>query len=165
MNNLEKYKNDILKQYLNPEMIEKAPETFASKVMTNIQIEHAPFKREKRVWNLNIIPVISVAATIFLILAVFLIPGNGNSFNLPAGHLFEDFGISLPTINTSQTFNFITQLFENIRTSLAAINTSRVFSLSLPVWLPYIFIVILMLSVFDRVLFRFFDRSNKQKTL
>ena len=39
MNNQEKYKEDLLRQYINPEKIEKAPEGFTSKVMTRIQLE------------------------------------------------------------------------------------------------------------------------------
>ena len=33
---------DVLRQYINPERIEKAPEGFTSKVMTRIQVETVP---------------------------------------------------------------------------------------------------------------------------
>ena len=42
MNNQEKYKEDLLRQYIDPEMIEEAPKGFTSKVMTQIQLESRP---------------------------------------------------------------------------------------------------------------------------
>ena len=76
MNNQEKYNEDRLKQYINHETIEKAPDEFTSKVMARIRTEVVTEKEAGRLRNRNLVPVISAGITIILLVAAFLITGN-----------------------------------------------------------------------------------------
>ena len=58
MNSQKKYKEEVLRQYINPERIEKAPEGFTSKVMTQIQMERIPVRLAGRLRNKSLVPVI-----------------------------------------------------------------------------------------------------------
>src|SRR5450759_2266534 len=124
MNNQEKHTEDILRQYIDPERIEKAPEGFTSKVMTRIQLENQPSEVAQSVWRKNSVPVISGAVILLLLAAAFLIPGN------------EADSMALP----------ILKLFKNIKSSLPEVNFSSVFNLTLPSVLMYVFIGIFVLS-------------------
>lgn len=138
MNKQEKYKEDLLRQYINPERIEKAPEGFTSKVMTRIQIEAAPLKAAGRFRNRNLVPIISAGITILLIVLAFLLPGS------------EADSLSLPVIN----------VLKNIKISLPQVNFTSIFSFNLPGLLIYVFIGILILTVFDRALYGLFHREK-----
>jgi hypothetical protein len=139
MNKQEKYKEDILRQYINPERIEKAPEGFTSKVMTRIQIEAGPLKAAAGLRNRNFVPVISTAITILLILAAFFIPGS------------ETDSLALPVV----------KLIKNIKVSLPEINLTSIFSFNLPSLLIYVFIGILILTLFDSALNVLFHRREE----
>jgi len=138
MDKQEKYKEDLLRQYINPERIEKAPEGFTSKVMTRIQIEAAPLKDTGRLQNKNLVPVISAAITILLIVVASLLPGSEADLS------------ALPVV----------ELIKNIKVSLPEINLTSIFSFNLPGLLIYIFVGILILTVFDRALNILFNREK-----
>ena len=138
MNNQEKNKEDLLRQYINPERIEKAPEGFTSKVMTRIQIETVPLKAPGRLRNKSLVPVISSAVTILLIVATFLIPGS------------ESDSLALPMV----------KFVKNIKVSLPEIDLPSIFRFDLPALLIYVFIGILMLTLFDRALNVLFHREK-----
>jgi len=138
MNNQEKYKEDLLRQYINPERIEKAPEGFTSKVMTRIQIEAVPLKSAGRLRNKSLVPVISTTVTILLIVAAFLIPGS------------ETDSLALPVV----------KLIKNIKVSLPEIDLTSIFRFNLPALLIYVFIGILILTLFDRALNGLFHREK-----
>ncbi|MDO9339607.1 MAG: hypothetical protein Q7T72_03670 [Bacteroidales bacterium] len=138
MNKQEKYKEDLLKQYINPERIEKAPEGFTSKVMMRIQLEAALLKAAGRLRNKNLVPVISAAITILLIVAAFLIPGSETDLS------------ALPVV----------ELIKNIKVSLPEINLTSIFNFNLPGLLIYVFIGILILTLFDRALNMLFHREK-----
>jgi len=138
MNNQKKYNDDLLRKYISPENIEKAPEGFTSKVMTRIQIETIPLAVADRSQKKNLVPVISVAVTLFLLAAAFLIPGS------------ESHSLALPVLN----------LIKNIKFSLPEINLSSIFRLNLPSVMMYVFIGILVLTLFDRALYRIFHREK-----
>ena len=130
MDKQEKYKEDLLRQYINPDRIEKAPEGFTSKVMTRIQLETVPLKDAGMLQNKNLVPVISAAITILLIFAAFLIPGSETDLS------------AVPVV----------ELIKNIKVSLPEINLTSIFSFNLPVLMIYVFIGILILTLFDRIL-------------
>jgi len=138
MDKQEKYKEDLLRQYINPERIEKAPEGFTSKVMTRIQLETVPLKVAGRLQNRNLVPIISTGITILLIVLAFLLPGS------------EADSLSLPVIN----------VLKNIKISLPQVNFTSIFSFNLPGLLIYVFIGILILTLFDRALNMLFHREN-----
>ncbi len=138
MNNQEKYKEDILKQYIDPERTEKAPEGFTSKVMYRVQAGAVPFKAKGRQGDISFVPVISIAVTVILLLAAVLIPvGNSDSLSLPA-------------------MKFI----NNIKVTLSEIDLSSIFRFDMPVILVYVFAGILILSILDIALFGLFHREK-----
>ena len=138
MNKQEKQSEDLLRQFINPEMIERAPEGFTSELMTRIQTEAMTVKSAGRWRNKNLIPVISVSATIILIVAALLVPGSETGSSV------------IPLAN----------FIKNIKISLPEINLTSILSFNLPALMMYVFIGILMLSVFDRALKALFHRGN-----
>src|SRR5512133_930199 len=138
MINQEKYTDDRLRQYVNPEMIEKAPEGFTSKVMAQIRMETVTEISAGRSTKRNPVPYISAAVIILLLVAAFLIPGNNSD------------ATALPLLN----------LISNIKSSLPQFDLSSIFRLTIPSVMVYVFIGILILSVFDRALYAMFHREK-----
>ncbi|MCX6321293.1 MAG: hypothetical protein NTX93_05725, partial [Bacteroidia bacterium] len=91
-----------------------------------------------RLRNKNLVPVISAAITILLIIAAFLIPGSETDLS------------ALPVV----------ELIKNINVSLPEINLTSIFSFNLPALMIYVFIGILILTVFDRALNMLFHREK-----
>lgn len=138
MNSQKKNQEDLLRQYINPEKIEKAPEGFTSKVMTRIQIETVPLKAAGRLRNISFVPVISVSVTILLILAAVIIPGSKTGSSVfPAADLIKNIKVYLPEIDLTFIFRF-----------------------NLPALIMYLFIGILLLTIFDRALNMLFHRGK-----
>ncbi|MGD0756244.1 MAG: hypothetical protein ABR927_14420, partial [Bacteroidales bacterium] len=99
MNNREKINDDLLRQYISPEKIEKAPEGFTSKVMTRVQLETRALILAEKSWKKNLVPAISAAITILLIASAFLIPGSqSDAFANPVLSLFKNLNFSMPEI-------------------------------------------------------------------
>lgn len=71
---------DLLKKYINREMIEKAPEGFTSKSMTRIHIENEISSSASRFLNRNRVPIISLVITAILIIAVIFLPSGGKDY-------------------------------------------------------------------------------------
>jgi hypothetical protein len=138
MNNQEEYKENLLRHYINPGKIEKAPEGFTSKVMSRIQLEKQLSTVSGRSPKINLIPVISVVVTVLLLAAAFLIPGNGSD------------QVALPVL----------KLFNNIKSSIPDFSLSSIFRLTLPSVLMYVFLGILVLTFFDRALYGIFHREK-----
>jgi len=138
MNNQEKNTEDFLRQYIDPESIEKSPEGFTSKVMSRIHLEKQPSDVAHSGWRKISVPVISTAVVLLLLAAAFLIPGSDSD------------SIALPVL----------KLFKNIKSSLPEVTLSSVFSLTLPSVLMYVFIGVFVLTLFDRALYRIFHREK-----
>lgn len=138
MNNQEKNKEDQLRRYIDPILAERAPEGFTANVMTRIQMETEPVKVRGRLWNRNLIPVISAVITSILILSAILIPGN----------------------QTDSLAKPLSELFKNIKISVPVIDISSIFSFNLPALLIYVFIGIFILTLFDRALYGLFHREK-----
>jgi hypothetical protein len=127
MNKQEKYNEDLLRSYINPVRIEKAPEGFTSKVMARIQSDEVPVKASRMLWKRSRVPVISCAVTVLLITSVFLIPGNKSDF------------MALPAL----------EILKNIKVTLPEIDLTSLFRLNVPVTMAYGLIGILLLSILD----------------
>jgi len=138
MNNREKYNDGNLRQYISPENIEKAPEGFTSKVMTRIKTETIPLVVSGKSQKRNLVPVIYAAVTLFLLAAACLIP------------------VSESDSMTITAF----RLLAIIKSSLPELNLSSIFRLTLPSIMMYVFIGILVLTLFDRALYRIFHREK-----
>lgn len=138
MNNKGIYKGDLLRDYMNPERIENAPEGFTSKVMSGLQTEILPLIGAEKVKKKNLIPIISALVTLLLIASVFLIPaGQTDSFAAPVLSLIKNIKVLVPEINL--------------------LSFSR---LTLPSVTVYVLVGILMLSFFDRALYGIFHKEK-----
>jgi hypothetical protein len=138
MNEQERYDEDLLSRYINPEGIEKAPEGFTSKVMAQIKTGDETVKATRRMHKINLIPVISCTITILLVLSVFIIPENKGDF------------MALPAM----------EFLKNIKSFLREIDFTSFFRFSIPVTLVYGLIGILILSLLDRALYGVFHKEK-----
>lgn len=138
MNKQEKLKEDLLREFIYPESIEKAPEGFTSKVMTRIQMESVPLKQREKLQNRNLVPYVSVAVTLFLIFATFIIP--------------TDKSDSLSLLLLEQ--------FKNLKITVPAIDLKSIFSFSPPAIILYVLTGILILSLLDIALSGIFNRGK-----
>jgi len=138
MNEKEQYEEDLLRKYINPERIEKAPEGFTSKTLARIQIEAQSTGLKKGFFLKNRLPLISAAITAgFIIIAVLIPPGNKGSVN-----------------------SAVWQYIRNIEITLPQISNDFLHNLSLPGWVSYAATALFLLVVFDRALFVFFHKGN-----
>jgi hypothetical protein len=139
MNNQEKYKEDLLRQYIDPEMTEEAPGGFTSKVMTQIQLESRPFRATHKLREKSFVPLISASVTVLLIASAFLIPGN----------------------DSDSLTSLLLNLLKSLKLSVPEIDLSSIFRVALPSVLMYVILGILILTVFDRALYRIFHREKQ----
>lgn len=142
MNNQEKYEEDLLKKYINPEGIEMAPKGFTSKVMASIQLESVYGKAARHSMKKSLVPVISVAVIVLLLAVAILVPGNKTDLLTPE----------------------ILKILNNLKSLLPEPGISSIFRLTLPSVMMYVFIGILILTVFDRALSGIFHREDKTNT-
>lgn len=138
MNNQEEQKEDLLRKYITSDRIEKAPEGFTSKVMTRLQLETMPLMVAGKSRKKNLVPFISVTVTILLIVSAFLIPDSQYD------------SLTNPVLN----------VIKNIKFSMPGINLSSIFRITLPSITMYVFIGILILTLFDRALHGIFHREK-----
>ncbi|NSW93570.1 MAG: hypothetical protein HPY62_02545 [Bacteroidales bacterium] len=97
MNSQKDFEKDILKQYLNRETFEKAPEGFAMKTMARVRLE-AGHARPARPFRLSI-PFISLMATAIFVLIITLMPETQNSYReIPFINFIQDIKLSLPDL-------------------------------------------------------------------
>ena len=138
MNKKEGFQEDLLRKFINPERIEKAPEGFTSKTLARIQIEGQSPGFKKGFFFKNRLPLISAVITaLFIIIAVFI-----------------------PSGNTGSTGSTIWQYIRNMEITLPQISNDYLQNLSLPGWVSYAFTALFLLVVFDRALFVFFHKEN-----
>ena len=138
MNNQEKHTDDLLSKYITSERIEKAPDGFTSKVMTLVRLEKSHLVSEERSWKKNLVPVLSIVVTVLLIVSAYLIPSG----------------------KTDPISNPVLSLIKNLKLSFPDVNISSIFRFSLPSVMIYAIIGIIILTVFDRALFRVFHRQK-----
>jgi hypothetical protein len=138
MNKQEQYNEDLLRKFINPERIEKAPEGFTSKTMTRIQIENQSERVKNGFFAKNRVPLISAATTIGLTIAAIMVPAN----------------------ETGSVGSAIWKYFQNIEFTLPKINNTYFQDLTLPGWISYAIAGIFLLGFFDRVLFGIFHKEN-----
>lgn len=110
MNSGNYQEEDLLRKYIDPQRIEKAPEGFTHNVMTRIQLETEPAGSAGKAWSWKLIPVISALITLAFILAVLLLPGSASpaiwdlkflqKIHLPElkVNLFSSFDVNVPDL-------------------------------------------------------------------
>ena len=138
MNRQEQYDEDLLRKYINPEKIERAPEGFTSKTLTRIQIEAQSGEGIKSFLARHRVPLISALITAGLIVAAIFLPAKENDI-----------------IGSS-----ILKFFQNIQITLPQIRLTSFRDLSLPGWILYAYLVILLLAFIDRVLSGVFRKER-----
>jgi len=137
MNNQKNHEKDILKEYIDPERIEKAPEGFALKTMARVRIEAGTVSGRERLWKRYLVPSVAMLVTTSLIAFVILLPDtNGTSLIRAIAEKTGIAGVSLPQFNMDLLSGF-----------------------SFPSIVSYLLIGIFMLMLFDRVLSIFFRRN------
>jgi|WetSurSiteA1Bulk_404760.scaffolds.fasta_scaffold21043_3 hypothetical protein len=140
MDKQEKYDDDLLKTFLNPDRIEKAPAGFTSKTITRIQIEKQSSGLTRSFFgNKNRIPLVSFAVFAALIII----------------------SVALPATDINPSDSVIWSYLRNPVISLPSINNDFFQNLSIPGWIPYSFIGFVMLMFFDRILFGIFHKHGK----
>jgi hypothetical protein len=137
MSDQKKYTEDLLRHYIYPENIEKAPEGFTSKVMSNVQLVNSHAKDTGMVRNRSLIPVISAAVTILFMASAFLIPAKSEILDFPAMALLKSFKVSLPQLDLTSIFRF-----------------------NVPLTVIYSVTGILVLTLLDKALSRLFRREK-----
>jgi len=136
MNKQETYDDSLLREFLNPGKIEKAPEGFTSKTLTRIQIETQSALLSKGFFVKNKLPVISVTITAALILAAVLIPAS----------------------ETESVGSTIWKYLQDLEFTLPVMNNNCFRDFNLPGWLSYAMIGIFLLGFFDRALYGIFHK-------
>lgn len=138
MNDPGNFKDDILKQYLNPGKAEKAPESFTSRLMSRVGYEPA-YKVTDKPFKRNLIPVISAGFVTLLLIAALLLPkGNSKDLLIPA----SDF-------------------IKNAEGALSKLNNLTLPSIDFPVLLSYLITGILLIGLFDLALSKLLYRRHK----
>jgi hypothetical protein len=141
MSTQKEFKEDPIGRYFNPEMTEKAPKGFTEKVMGLVNLEARPMKAVSRHANKSYVPAISLAVILILTIVAFTLPSAGNELT------------PMPWM----------KMFHNIELPALKVNLDSLLKFKLPGYLPYLFISILFLSIFDRALSGIFHREKKAK--
>jgi hypothetical protein len=139
MNKQDQYDEDLLRKFINPERIEKAPEGFTSKTLTRIQIEAQAAEVKRGFFIKNRVPLISAVITIGLIIAAIMVPTNEND----------------------SVGSAIWKYFQSIEFTLPGINNTYFQNLNMPSWISFAIIGIFVLGFFDRALFGIFHKERK----
>jgi len=134
----EQYDEDLLRKYINPEKIERAPEGFTSKTLTRIQIDAQSKEGLKSFIVRHRVPLISVLITTGLIVAALLIPAKEND-----------------VVGTA-----ILKFFQNIKITLPQIRLANFRDLNVPGWFTYAYLVILLLAFIDWALSGVFHKER-----
>ncbi|MGA1976454.1 MAG: hypothetical protein ABSG89_01215 [Bacteroidales bacterium] len=137
MNKSDNTSRDRLREYIDPENIEKAPDEFTHAVMSRVRREAEADKAAIKRSSGILVPFLAAGITIALVMAAVLFR---NSISTPAAIM-----------------NFLM----NIQSNLPEPDLGRLFSISLPVWIIYLFIGMPLLVIFDRALFGMFHREIK----
>ena len=124
---------DILREYIDHDRVEKAPENFTQTVLTRIRLESESRKVTGKLRNFSLIPLASVIITLILIILASVLPGS------------------------TQESSPLVRLFQNIDFPVLEINFDKL-NIELPVWITYTCVGILLIGVFDRVLWGLFNR-------
>lgn len=136
MNKSEEFKEDILKRYINPGKIEKAPEGFTGRVMTRIEMEKKPATVSVHILIRYRIPLFSIGIIAVLILSAMFVTYGGDD----------------------QAISSALKPYYDLLTDFPKFNLDKITGISIPVSAVYIMLGIFLLSVLDRFLNLIFRR-------
>jgi hypothetical protein len=135
-----KFEDDILRKYINPENIEKSPEGFTGRLMTQIQLEKVPVKAPDKFRINYLVPAISVTVAVLLIISAAFF---GTTENITAN-------------------DPIIRFVDSIRIPFPDIKFDYLSNITIPRLISYLVIGLFVLALFDRVLNSVFYRKEKQ---
>lgn len=138
MDKQEKYTEDLLSQYINPERIEKAPEGFTSQIMSLIESEKVEVKPVVKYRKRALVPYIFSAFIILLVIISVFLPGSENQT------------LIIPAL----------EYIKSIKFTLPEIELGKLLSIDFPSTMIYGLFGILLLSVFDKALYWVFHREK-----
>jgi|WetSurMetagenome_2_1015567.scaffolds.fasta_scaffold440033_2 hypothetical protein len=129
---------DLIREYLNPETIEKAPDGLSQKIIFRIQAQEKIAPVRQTLWKKYSVLFVSGSITLIFIILSLILPRAG-----------EDTFI-LPAINSLISYSDLIQKF-----------SMDLFSgLRIPALLKYLALVIFMLTLLDFVLDFVFHRKH-----
>ena len=138
MNTQQEFKDDLLREYFNTSVIENAPAGFTEKVMTRVSLEARPARQREKLRSAYTVPVISAMVTLILAVTALLLPAAGNNL---------------------QGMSWI-KLAKNIKLPAVEFNLDTLLNFSVPGYLPYLFLCLLFLTIFDRGLSILFHKGK-----
>jgi MFS superfamily sulfate permease-like transporter len=127
---------DPLKRFINPEIIEKAPDGFTDNIMSVISVESVPVMAKRKKVRSSIVPFTGVMIMVLLIAGATI---TGNS-------------------DKSPVLNSVSQFFQNIR--LPEIKEVTLQGLIMPGLVVYISVGMFVLLLFDVGLGKIFHRRH-----
>jgi hypothetical protein len=133
--------NDLLRDFINPGNIEKAPADFTSGIMNLVRNEPIPQKNFRAQLKRNSILVYSFAVTGVLMLAALLLPDS----------------------NESLLSSYISGVIKNIQITVPDVNFQRILPGNTPSFIIYILLAVLILSLFDIALHQRFSRGREER--
>jgi hypothetical protein len=139
MNTQNDLNNDPLRRYLNPGTIEKAPQGFSEKMMQMVSLEPKRAAKAGRHFKVSPVPLISITITVILAVAT----------------------IAFPSSNYDLSWLPVTDAIKSLVMQAGRINFDAISGIKLPGFLPYLFLSILFLTLFDRGLSNLFHRHKK----
>jgi len=138
MDRQDKYSEDPLMRYIDPERMEKAPEGFTLKVMQIIEVEKNQSRITERNRKRTLVPYISAALIILLTIAALLLPESDSK---------------ILSINALGILN-------NLKIALPEIDLVAIHKINVPSVISFGLIGILLLSFLDIVLYRVFHKEK-----
>jgi hypothetical protein len=138
MNKQEQYEEDLLRKFINPERIEKAPVGFTPKTMARIQIETQEARLKPGFFAKNRVPLISAAIIAGFIVIAVLVPANDAD---SVGSVFW-------------------QYMQNIKITLPGIRDTVFKDSIIPGWMIYALAAFPLLAFLDKALFGFFHKQE-----
>jgi hypothetical protein len=138
INKKEQYDEDLLRNYINSEKIERAPEGFSSKTLTRIMIEAQSKEGLRSFIVRHRVPLISVLVTLGLIVAALFIPAKENDI-----------------VGSS-----ILKFFYNVKSTLPSIRFIDIRVLNIPGWLIYAYLGALILAFLDWIFTGVFHKQR-----
>jgi len=142
MDNKENHERDIIQEYIDPEMIEKAPKGFSQKTMARIRIEAGRVPVRERLRFRYLTPFIAGLVTIILITSLILVEESDGS----------------------SVFSFIAERTGISNIALPQLEIDLFTGIDLPSVTIYLVIGIFILAVFDRLLSLFFHRKRDKSS-
>jgi hypothetical protein len=138
MNTQEEFNDKLVKKYLNPGTREQAPAGFTENIMQRVILETRPAPQKKSIFRQGLVPSVYIIFTIALMAVAALLP---TSF-----------------MGTDGSHQLL--ILKQVSTFIRALSPDSINTIPLPAWLPYAFIAILFLTLFDLGLKGLFQKGE-----